>query len=99
MLSALDGALSLVHNNYAPHSSLTVGNITVAQWRERLEERLDKAMKVWSGVDQTQSFDFKDGNTPNDYSGYVYDAVWLYALALDKLIKQDKTLIQDLHSE
>ena len=98
-LSALDGALSLVHNNYAPNSSMTVANITVAQWKERLEERLDKAMNVWSGVDQTQSFDFKDGNTPNDYSGYVYDAVWLYALALDTLIKQDKTLIQDLHSE
>ena len=33
------------------------------------------------------------------HSGYVYDAVWLYALALDKLIKQNQSYIQDIHSE
>ena len=99
MLSALDGALSLVHNNYAPNTSRTVGNITVAEWKLRLEEMLDKAMTIWNGVDQSKSFDFEDGNTASKYSGYVYDAVWLYALALDKLIKQDKSMIQDLHSE
>ena len=99
MLAALDGALSLVHNNYAPGNSRTVGNITVAQWRERLDQRLDRAMNTWSSVDQSKSFDFKYGNTTNKYSGYVYDAVWLYALALDKMIKQDRSLMQDLHSE
>ena len=25
----------------------------------------------------------------NKYSGYVYDAVWLYAIALDNLIKYE----------
>ena len=99
MLTALDGALSLVHNNYAPNTSRTVGNITVSEWKAKLEERLDKAMTAWNEVDQSKSFDFEDGNTASKYSGYVYDAVWLYALALDKLIKQDKAMIQDLHSE
>ena len=28
-----------------------------------------------------------DENEVNKYSGYVYDAVWLYAIALDNLIK------------
>jgi hypothetical protein len=28
-----------------------------------------------------------DNTEPNKYSGYVYDAVWLYALALDTLIR------------
>lgn len=28
----------------------------------------------------------------------MYDAVWLYGLALDKLVKQDKTFLQNLHS-
>ena len=41
----------------------------------------------------------KEGDRPNKYSGYVYDAVWLYALALDRLMKQDKMMLQDLHSE
>jgi hypothetical protein len=38
-----------------------------------------------------------NGKHPNKYSGYVYDAVWLYALALDRLIKQNKSYIQDIH--
>ena len=30
----------------------------------------------------------------NRYSGYVYDAVWLYARVLDSLIRKDKSLVQ-----
>ena len=71
----------------------------MAEWKVRLEDRLDKAMMTWSMLNQSQIIDFNDVNAPDKYSGYVYDAVWLYALALDKLIKHDKALIQDLHSE
>ena len=39
-----------------------------------------------------------DGDNPNKYSGYVYDAVWLYAHSLDRLIKQNQSYIQDIHS-
>ena len=37
----------------------------------------------------------------NKYSGYVYDAVWLYALALERLVSNSDTqsFIQNLHSE
>ena len=36
----------------------------------------------------------------NKYSGYVYDAVWLYAKSLDTLVKQSNmSYIQNLHSE
>ena len=56
---------------------------TVGEWRESLKESLEK-----------QNF---DGQHPNKYSGYVYDAVWLYALALDRLIKQNKSYIQVIH--
>jgi len=35
----------------------------------------------------------------NKYSGYVYDAVWLYAKSLDTLVRQsNKSYIQNLHS-
>ena len=57
---------------------------TVYNWREELKERLDK-----------HNF---DGNNPNKYSGYVYDAVWLYAQSLDRLIGQNQSYIQDIHS-
>jgi len=99
MLQALDGALSLVHTNYAPDDSYTVGNITVAEWKGKLKKELDLRMQSWLQKERSKSFDFGDGNKPSKYSGYVYDAVWLYALALDKLMKVDKALVQDLHSE
>ena len=35
----------------------------------------------------------------NKYSGYVYDSVWLYAYALDRLIRQNKSYVQDIHSD
>ena len=98
-MAALDGALCLVHNNYAPNNSNTLANITVAEWKEMLGQRLEKARKVWSGLDRSKSFDFEEGNKPNKYSGYVYDAVFVYALALEKLRQQDKAMLQDLHSE
>ena len=31
-------------------------------------------------------------------SGYVYDAVWVYALALKHLVLEDATYLQNLHS-
>lgn len=37
-------------------------------------------------------------NDPPDYAGYTYDAVWAYALALDKLLKEDRTHVANLHT-
>ena len=54
--------------------------------------------RQYKGKEKPGSFDFEGGDKPNKYSSYVYDAVWLYARAMDKLIKMDKNLIQDLHS-
>lgn len=35
----------------------------------------------------------------SDYAGYAYDAVWTYAFALDKLLKQNQSHIANLHSD
>lgn len=35
----------------------------------------------------------------SDYGGFAYDAVWVYALALDKLSKIDPEALGDMHSE
>ncbi len=59
---------------------------TVAKWRERMETRVTNSKTPF--------------RRPNDkYSGNVYDAVWLYALALDELVKQNKSYIQDFRTE
>ncbi|XP_016841856.1 uncharacterized protein LOC100115038 [Nasonia vitripennis] len=33
------------------------------------------------------------------YAGYTYDAMWTYAYAIDKLLKENQSYIFDLHSE
>jgi len=103
MKSALDGHLTLVHSNYAPDSQMMQTNETVGQWQERLDDALSRYKVQFEGTRNRSSgqgsrIPWPDWE-PNMYSGYVYDAVWLYALALDKLIKQNKSYIQDLHSE
>lgn len=35
----------------------------------------------------------------SDYAGYAYDAMWTYAYALEKLLKQNHSHITNLHSE
>lgn len=35
----------------------------------------------------------------SDYGGFAYDAVWVYALALDNLSKTDPEALSDIHSE
>ena len=55
----MDGALSLVHNNYAPNTTNTVANITVAEWKKRLGGRLEAARKIWIEQDKSKSFDFE----------------------------------------
>ena len=80
-LKALQDPLSLSHANYASDTEIMQTGENVANWREKLNEKL-------------QSEDRFNTTEPNKYSGYVYDAVWLYALALDKLIKLNQSYIQ-----
>ena len=59
--------------------------VNVSNWRANLINKLQTSANF-------------NTTEPNKYSGYVYDAVWLYALALDKLIKLNQSYIQDIHS-
>ncbi|XP_069698476.1 uncharacterized protein [Periplaneta americana] len=34
----------------------------------------------------------------SNYAGFAYDAVWTYALALNKLMKENQTFLSDIHS-
>ncbi|XP_012274072.1 uncharacterized protein LOC105696282 isoform X2 [Orussus abietinus] len=37
--------------------------------------------------------------TPSTYAGYAYDAMWTYAYAMDRLIKENQSYVFDLHSD
>ncbi|KAL0107243.1 hypothetical protein PUN28_015647 [Cardiocondyla obscurior] len=37
--------------------------------------------------------------TPSNYAGYAYDAMWTYAYAIDRLIRENQSYVFDLHSD
>ena len=94
LVEALNGHFSLVHKKFAPESSVMETSKTVEEWKYQLEEMMNKVnmeyrMRVHNKTTQMKI---------NHYSGYVYDAVWLYAKALEELVKKDETFLQNLHS-
>lgn len=36
---------------------------------------------------------------PSKYAGYAYDAMWVYAYALDKMLRKNPHYYADFHSE
>ena len=36
---------------------------------------------------------------PSVYASYAYDAVWVFALALDKLLTEDPSRIESIHTD
>ncbi|XP_055681418.1 atrial natriuretic peptide receptor 2-like [Lutzomyia longipalpis] len=56
---------------------------------------LNTSVSQW----QSQFHKVCPSDTPYSYVGYTYDAVWVYAYALDQLIKENSTYLSDLHSE
>lgn len=59
----------------------------------------DSIMQENITVGQWRKNYLRMAHTPSDYAGFAYDAVWTYALALDKLSKTDPEALSDLHSE
>merc|ERR1719510_1162859 len=95
MVEALQGHLSLIHAYYGNDGDIVQTGETVSAWRQRLKQKLKQhSKKLNEEPNEKSDFNIE----ANKYSGYVYDAVWLYALALDKLVKQDQSYIQDIHS-
>lgn len=36
---------------------------------------------------------------PSNYAGFAYDAMWTYAYAMDRLLRENQSYVYDLHSE
>ena len=114
MLLALNGHFSLIHSNFAPDKNNIEGNKTVFQWKQEVKKKLGKTMQEYNKVkgnikkntelrnDSPETIiALKKEIKLNKYSGYVYDAVWLYAYALDTLVSNysNKSYIQNMHSD
>ena len=104
MILALDGHFSLVHANYAPDGNMVVGNRTVQEWKKEVKRRWMKTKEDYYKLfkeDSTSTKFIEKTYHLNKYSGYVYDAVWLYAFALHKLVgnQSNNSYIENWHSE
>ncbi|XP_021702675.1 uncharacterized protein LOC5572795 [Aedes aegypti] len=82
MLKAINGHFSLAHAPFAD-SQRTLDTIEGTVGKWRSDYR--ETLRRHSYME-------------SDYAGYAYDAVWVYALALDRLIREDPSYLSDLHS-
>ena len=94
IITALNGYFALVHQKYAADSDLLETGSSVGHWKSRLASELGRMGKRYEAKFQTSSTSIQ----ASSYSGYVYDAVWVFAKALDKLAQEDETFLQNMHS-
>uniref|UniRef100_A0A182WH48 receptor protein-tyrosine kinase n=1 Tax=Anopheles minimus TaxID=112268 RepID=A0A182WH48_9DIPT len=83
LLRAMNGHFSLSHAPYADDDSRLDVDGTTV--REWKERYLQNLSRM--------------GYAASDYAGYAYDAVWVYALAFDRLLREDPSYFSNLHSE
>lgn len=89
MLEAINGHFSLQHAPYADDNVVMQENKTVAEWRRAYEHCCKDSNSYKDTSNKYQS----------EYAGYAYDAVWVYAFALNQMIKEDSSYLRNLHSE
>ncbi|KAF0308852.1 Insulin-like growth factor 1 receptor [Amphibalanus amphitrite] len=82
LMQALEGHLTLSHAYFANDTEIMQEGITVKQWRHNYSVQCEEEYAV----------------EESDYAGYAYDAVWTYALALDKLLSEKPSSFQNFHT-
>lgn len=87
IIEAMNGHFSLQHAPYADDTVVMQENRTVGEWKVDYDKYC-KSSAVYS-ANKYQSV----------YAGYAYDAVWVYAFALNQMIKEDSSYLRNLHSE
>lgn len=73
----------MTHAYFGDDNQMIPENKTIGQWKQDYAKLLARG---------------RNFEEPSDYAGFAYDAVWTYALALDKLIKENPEAVGDLHS-
>ena len=101
MLTALDGHMSLMHANLATDDTTIPDGRTVGQWKKDFTAHLNTTYQTYiANRKESHNPDVAKSIKPDTNSGYVYDAVLLYAKALHKLVEgSNQSYIQSLHSD
>lgn len=95
---AIKGYFSLEHAAFASDDSIMQENITVATWREKYLNRISE----WSQLQNLKTSNtsmLSNSDYFSNYAGYAYDAVWIYALAVDELARTYPESLSDIHSD
>ncbi|CAG0879002.1 unnamed protein product [Darwinula stevensoni] len=93
MMEAINGHFSLAYAYFAEEDALMQESITVGEWRKRYEAECANSPKIKGG-----GVSLPENIHPSDYAGFAYDAVWTFALAADKLLKENHSHVADFHS-
>lgn len=86
IMEMLNGHFSLSHASFAENSAIMQENQSVGQWRTKYENKCLNNSETGEAIQ-------------SEYAGFAYDAIWVYALALDKMIREDPSYLSDLHSD
>ncbi|KAK2146668.1 hypothetical protein LSH36_590g02059 [Paralvinella palmiformis] len=84
MIQAIQGHLTLGTGFFGPDDSVIISNMTVFEWVLQYVARLEES---------------KLSNEWSPYASYAHDAVWVFALALDKLLSEDPSALESLHTD
>ncbi|XP_050730099.1 uncharacterized protein LOC127005358 isoform X3 [Eriocheir sinensis] len=83
MKQALEGHMSLSYKYFAESSDIMQTGQNISSWRVEYGKKIKEI----------------NFSVPaSDYAGFTYDAVWVYALALDQLFKEDPSYSADLRA-
>ncbi|KAF7994006.1 hypothetical protein HCN44_011275 [Aphidius gifuensis] len=85
MNEAVNGHFSVSHEFFASDNTIMQEGKTVRQWRDEYEHQVKQSSN--------------NIGKPSNYAGYAYDAMWTYAYAVDRLIKENNGYISDYHTE
>lgn len=60
---------------------------------------MQEGIKVSEWRDRYEKSCYSHHEDSSPYAGYAYDAMWTYAYGIDKLLRENQSYIDDIHSE
>ena len=73
---------------------MSLGYAYYADDNKKTEEGI--TVREWRDIYHKE---YPKNGPPTDYAGYTYDAVWMYAYALDTLLKEKKAYGANFHND
>lgn len=63
------------------------------------DEIMQEGITVREWRNRYESYCKLQNQAPSNYAGFAYDAMWTYAYAMDRLIRENQSYVFDLHSD